>query len=507
MYFYYIMSYSNGLLPSTSTSTNEPQRGLPGIGFKLTADGNFDLDNKQMKNLSGGTDKSDAVNYSQLLEHTENHQNNYHLQPSFKFYRNFGNEAIVPQSNTIKIDSNHNHHGLNWIVKEGSDSGFGGQAWVSLKMTNNLPVGIYTVVFELFSGISCISGSVTQLNNETLLQQVHGDANYTIITFSHDYQTTHSKAFIQFNSNGQAGEITFQIRYYGSSYNNTSLNFLFYSRVVAGRQGTAFNHALFDVDDVQLKNQILYFEDVNLNDNKLENIAPAEDYSDAVNLRQIIDINQPYFYELNNFQFYKITRIHPINVTIPPDLPSYNIIRKHNHHVVYITNFFSGKWEGSNYISMEHSFRNLNLDAGNYTFILELITEVYRKPNNYSKNNVFLVDITTNNGINLTKYAHQYVDNEYNKVVLQFTSNGTNNGRINFKFQKNNRKYDNILVFIKLVFGTIEVDFDHNILNDDGRSTVFLTNVDMNNKKIDNLADPTEDSDATNKKYVDDEIA
>ena len=29
----------------------------------------------------------------------------------------------------------------------------------------------------------------------------------------------------------------------------------------------------------------------------------------------------------------------------------------------------------------------------------------------------------------------------------------------------------------------------------------------MNNKKIDNLADPTEDSDATNKKYVDDEIA
>ena len=160
MYFYYIMSYSNGLLPSTSTSTNEPQRGLPGIGFKLTADGNFDLDNKQMKNLSGGTDKSDAVNYGQLLEHTENHQNNYHLQPSFKFYRNFGNEAIVPQSNTIKIDSNHNHHGLNWIVKEGSDSGFGGQAWVSLKMTNNLPVGIYTVVFELFSGIS---GILTQL--------------------------------------------------------------------------------------------------------------------------------------------------------------------------------------------------------------------------------------------------------------------------------------------------------------------------------------------------------
>ena len=268
------------------------QKGDPGIGFKLTADGNFDLDNKQMKNLSGGIDKSDAVNYGQLLEHTENHQNNYHLQPSFTFYKNFGSKRKLPRSNTIKIDSNHNHHGLNWVKKEGSDSGFGGQAWVSLKMTNNLPVGIYTVVFELFSGISGISGisgSVTQLNNETLFQQVHGDDNYKIITFSHDYQTTHSKAFIQFTSNGQAGEITFQIRYYGPSYNNSTLNFLFFSRVLAGRVGTAFDDALFDVDDVQLTNQILYFEDVNLNGNKIKNIAHPTEDEDGANKKYVDD--------------------------------------------------------------------------------------------------------------------------------------------------------------------------------------------------------------------------
>ena len=264
-------------------------KGDPGIGFKLTDNGNFDLDNKQMKNLSGGTDKSDAVNYDQLLEHTENHQNNYHLQPSFTFYKHFGNEGKVPRSTRIKLFSNHNHHGLNWVKKEGSDSGFGGQAWVSLKMTNNLPVGIYTVVFELFSGISGFSGSVTQLNNETLFQQVHGDANYKIIPFSHDYQTTHSKAFIQFNSNGQAGEITFQIRYYGSSYNNSTLNFLFFSRVLAGRVGTAFNHALFDVDDVQFQNQILYFEDVNLNENKIKGLAAPSDDKDGANKKYVGD--------------------------------------------------------------------------------------------------------------------------------------------------------------------------------------------------------------------------
>ena len=123
----------------------------------------------------------------------------------------------MPQSTRIKLFSNHNHHGLNWVKKEGSDSGFGGQAWVSLKMTNNLAAGVYTVVFETFSAIS--GGNVTQLNNETLITQVYGHGGYTIITFSHDYQTTHSKAFIQFNSDGQPGQINFQIRYYGSSYN------------------------------------------------------------------------------------------------------------------------------------------------------------------------------------------------------------------------------------------------------------------------------------------------
>ena len=266
------------------------QKGDPGIGFKLTADGNFDLDNKQMKNLSGGIDKSDAVNYGQLLEHKENHQNNYHLQPSFTFYRNFGSQKKVPQSNTIKIDSNHNHHGLNWIAKEGSDSGFGGQAWVSLKMTNNLAAGVYTAVFETFSAIyNILTGNITQLNDETLLQQVHGDDNYKIITFSHDYQTTHSKAVIQFTSNGQAGEITFQIRYYGSNYTNLALNFFFFSRVIVGRQGTAFDHALFDVDDVQLTNQILYFDDVNLDGNKIKNIAAPTEDEDGANKKYVDD--------------------------------------------------------------------------------------------------------------------------------------------------------------------------------------------------------------------------
>ena len=365
----YIMGYSNGQVQSSSDSgkAQKGDPGLPGIGFNLTDDFNFDLDgkrltdvadpvdngdavtkgyvdtknsqqniainskaekayvdsenstqdiainskadknkvllldgsqsmnanlnmdNQKITNIANATDNDDAVNFSQLKSHTDSHLNNYHLQPSFTFYRNFGNQRKLPRSTRINLFPNHHHHGLNWVTKEGSDSGFGGQAWVSLKMTNNLPVGIYTVVFELFSGISGISGSVTQLNNETLITQVHGDANYKIITFSHDYQTTHSKAFIQFNSNGQAGEITFQIRYYGSSYNNSTLNFLFFSRVILGKIGTYFDHALLDVDDVQYKNQILYFEDVNINDNKLKGLAAPSEDKDGANKKYVDD--------------------------------------------------------------------------------------------------------------------------------------------------------------------------------------------------------------------------
>jgi len=122
-----------------------------------------------------------------------------------------------------------------------------------------------------------------------LIQVPDGDKNYKIITFSHDYQTTHSKEFIQFTSNGQSGEITFQFRFYGPEYNNSSLSFLFYSRVVSAKVGTAFDHRIFDVDQVQLKDQILYFDDIQMNDNKIKGLAKPIDDNDATNRKYVDD--------------------------------------------------------------------------------------------------------------------------------------------------------------------------------------------------------------------------
>ena len=62
------MSYSNGLLPDQSYQTVNKyvQKGLPGVGFKLTVMGDYDVQNKKLVNVKSGTDSNDAVNKSQL---------------------------------------------------------------------------------------------------------------------------------------------------------------------------------------------------------------------------------------------------------------------------------------------------------------------------------------------------------------------------------------------------------------------------------------------------------
>ena len=219
------MSYSNGLLPSSS-STTSPQRGLPGmpgVGFKLTDDGNYDIDGKRLTNvsqptdgsngttkayvdgenakqniviadkaskndlntklnidgsksmtgnlnmnnnkainLSEGADVNDAVNYGQLINHTTDHKRDYQLANSFKFYRDFGDKGALTKSNQAIFG--HQHLDLYDVgVIEGRDVGFGGESWSSLKATNTLGRGIYTIVFETFSFYNNI------LNDETLL--------------------------------------------------------------------------------------------------------------------------------------------------------------------------------------------------------------------------------------------------------------------------------------------------------------------------------------------------
>ena len=57
------MSFNNGVLTSTNSIG---LRGLPGIGFKLDANNDYDMQNKKLVNVEKGTNNDDVVTKSQL---------------------------------------------------------------------------------------------------------------------------------------------------------------------------------------------------------------------------------------------------------------------------------------------------------------------------------------------------------------------------------------------------------------------------------------------------------
>ena len=286
------MSYSNGILssPSAKGQPGPPGKpGVPGVGYKLTADGNFDIDTKRLTNLAESVDDNDAVSLKVLKEHTQVSQNNYHLQPSFKIYKDFGDKSQLTVGTPPNTPSNHffnnhkTHHDPYIVDKEAGDTGFGGQAWSSMKLKGNqLESGSYTVIFEIF----VLGSSGSFLVDDTIIYHVYGDSHYSINTFnSNKINGQYTRSMIQFTTDGGAGAddgIKFQIKYFGSQYNN-NIKFLFYSRVIKGSQSTSFDHAIFNVSDVQDNHEILYFENLNLNGNLINGLGNPVDNNDATN--------------------------------------------------------------------------------------------------------------------------------------------------------------------------------------------------------------------------------
>ena len=147
---------------------------------------------------------------------------------------------------------NHVHKNFHLVEKDRYfDNGFGGQVWTKVKMTNDkLPPGVYTSVFEIFCCSALLPPIIT---DETLITQVYGESHYNAITCTHDrIDNQYTKAVIQFSSDGQPGEITFQMRCYGKGFNRFIL-FGFYSRVIAGKQNTHFNHDIISVSSEDKK--------------------------------------------------------------------------------------------------------------------------------------------------------------------------------------------------------------------------------------------------------------
>ena len=327
------MGYSNGQLESLSTSGRgeKGDPGLPGIGFSLTDDGNFDIDSKRLtevaapidnndaatkeyvdnnlpaidfspylkrdgttsmtghlnmnnhkiSDLEDATNDNDAVPLKQLKEMTTDHRTNYHLQPSFTFYKDFGDKAECTKG-SIPIPGHSEHFELLEAPREGTQSGY---AYSTVRLVNNLEIDPnYSIVFEIFGYDG--TNIVTDGDSDRLLvTNVTGNAN--IIDFSHDWFSNYAKAYIIFNSSKRDVNIRLQFRYYGSS--NSNFKFLFFSRCVKGIQRTSFDHRLFNVKSTDSSGTILNFEPINMNNEKIINLGKPTDSKDAVNKEYVDD--------------------------------------------------------------------------------------------------------------------------------------------------------------------------------------------------------------------------
>ena len=275
------MGYSNGLLESDEKggSGERGEQGLPGIGFKLTDDGNFDIDGKRLTDVSLPVDGGDATTKAYVDGEIGHHTGNfYHLRQSFTFYDSSGTKLALSTDNITGLVTDYKH-GYYKIPKSGDDNYF---STLDIKIRNNLPQSTYSALFYLYGyrNNSVMSG----VDLGPILFGVDG-TNYNILKYDDDDTTetrNHTKGIIWFTSDGSAGSIELGFRFFDKSITH----FVILSRCVEGKVNLGFSSNIFNVSST-VGDVTLYFEDINMNRRKIKNLGGPTDDGDAANKKYV----------------------------------------------------------------------------------------------------------------------------------------------------------------------------------------------------------------------------
>ena len=267
------MSYSNGLLHSSS-SRKTPQRGLPGVGFELTDDGNYDIDGKRLTNVAEPVDGKDATTRAYVDGKTGHHTGNlYHLRQSFEFYDSSGTKLALSTDNITGLLSDYKH-GYYKISKDSDESTY---SKVSIEIKNNLPNSTYSALFYLYGYNN--NNIMTGDDLGPILFGARG-INYHVLWYTDDddsLQTkNHAKGIIWFTADGD-GSIEIELRFFDKSITH----FLVFSRCVGGKVNLGFSIDIFNV--AHNSSGTFYFEDIDMNNRKINNLGDPTDGGDAAN--------------------------------------------------------------------------------------------------------------------------------------------------------------------------------------------------------------------------------
>ena len=278
------MGYSNGILESDEKggSGERGEQGLPGIGFKLTDDGNFDIDGKRLTDVSLPVDGGDATTKAYVDGEIGHHTGNfYHLRQSFTFYDSSGTKLALSTDNITGLVTDYKH-GYYKIPKSGDDNYF---STLDIKIRNNLPQSTYSALFYLYGyrNNSVMSG----VDLGPILFGVDG-TNYNILKYDDDDTTetrNHTKGIIWFTSDGSAGSIELGLRFFDKSITH----FVILSRCVEGKVNLGFSSNIFNVSST-VGDVTLYFEDINMNSRKIKNLGVPTGDGDAINKKYLEDV-------------------------------------------------------------------------------------------------------------------------------------------------------------------------------------------------------------------------
>ena len=482
------MGYSNGVLESDEKggSGERGEQGLPGIGFKLTDDGNFDIDGKRLTDVSLPVDGGDATTKAYVDGEIGHHTGNfYHLRQSFTFYDSSGTKLALSTDNITGLVTDYKH-GYYKIPKSGDDNYF---STLDIKIRNNLPQSTYSALFYLYGyrNNSVMSG----VDLGPILFGVDG-TNYNILKYDDDDDTTetrnHTKGIIWFTSDGSAGSIELGFRFFDKSITH----FVILSRCVEGKVNLGFSSDIFNVSST-VGDVTLYFEDINMNNRSIKNLGGPTDDGDAANKKYVDKINSEQDIAIGDkaSKSYVDNEIAKVTIDTTPLLP-----RDGSRSMT--GDFDNG---GNNILKVENLVDYKDTDPYDYRVkdVKSVVNKEYLKENFMKK-----VDKDGREYYDLKqlviKNSAPHDDGSYDNDTL------VSKAFVNAKIAKLPKPATDVLKLDGSRAMTGDLNLNNKLIINCGRLTMVADGnspINMNNSYLYGLPNPVSNDDAANKTYVD----
>ena len=558
------MSYSNGLLSDQSyqTANKYVQRGLPGVGFKLTDTGDYDMQNKKLANVDEGENNQDVVNKHQLdvgLQTKPNKTDVLLLDGTSHMVGDLdlrGNKIILPGQiqmdrkliTNLDTDENQDLSAVNMITLKNKVEPKADKDYVDFEITKQ-----NALINNIF-----VKKTGDQMNGDLILPHdsypVEGNTNKAISyetqreIFLSRRESFPMQADINMNNNFIQNVATPTSSHQGVNKGYCDYNFLNRQNggVLMGPLSmnrndligipdtpkfgcSAVNKNYVDgeitkIDTTQFVKKVgdTMTGVLNMNGNKINVGTPYTYENDAaVNVgffnTELNASNSNVFTQITNAYKQYVDHSH-----VSPSGQQTDVFRylmedadhsssENNIVVTGIVDFAASPHEinkkayeftlvkdtdGSNDYRSRIGFNLYSLPLGYYTIIIE-----YMPPE--MTNVIVTVQGTT---ISINSQTTKIFSN-YTKTLVKFhnfTKTTPDYIFINLHGKTTSSTTGHLIVYgVKGYVSSVEPKIYDTVFSVNNGNMVMQTNIDLNNHKIINLANPTDDGDACNKRYVD----